>query len=781
MADLREYGRKRDLTRSPEPKGKAPRSLEERRFVVQRHAARRLHYDLRLEREGVLASWAVPRGLPIQVGAKHLAVHTEDHPLEYLSFEGQIPEGNHGAGRMDVWDAGVYEAIEEKRDGGLTIALTGARLGGVWALVPARLDGNEANWLILCKETTNEPTPPATYRPTLATAADAVPRGEDWLHEIKWDGYRALCTLEAGEPTLISRGGQDLSERFGALVRALARAIHTPNCVLDGEVCALDEDGRPRFGLLQGGRGQLAYFVFDLLELDGVCLVARPLSERRSLLADVIEDSATVRRSDSFDDGEALLAAAREQRLEGIVSKRRAAPYPVGRRTREWIKVKPRVSETFTIAGYTGGTGRRSRSLGALVLAEARDGSLAWVGNCGTGFSDAELGELRDLLDARMTDESPLAEPSKLPRAARHGTTWVRPDLRCAVNYVERTEAGLLRAASYRGMVASAGRERSSDDEADRDEPVSEQRTITRRGKSLEVRNLTKLFWPDDGLTKGDLIDYYEELAPHVVPHLRDRPFTMKRFPNGIEGKFFFQKDAPSHMPDWIRTRRFETVSRGSGEPRTIDYPLVNDELALLWMASMGCIDLNVPLSRIDRPERPDLVLFDLDPAADSGFRECVQVARLVRDVLSSLDLRSYVKTSGSDGIHVLVPIARRHSFADTHLLAATIAGALEQLHDGLVTTEFLKRKRRGVLIDAHQNGPGHTIASVYSVRPHPRAPVSVPLEWDELDEDMDPHDLTMSVAGERVAARGDLFAPVLEDKQSLGRALRQLGKIDAD
>ena len=673
---------------------------------------------------------------------------------------------------MEVWDRGRYSVLEEKPDGGLTIALQGERLEGVWALVPARLDGNDANWLVLCKEFARSPPAHKTYRPALATAASEVPTGHDWSHEIKWDGYRALSRLDAGQATLTSRGGHDLTERFPSVVGALPGAVHTPSCVLDGEVCSLDDSGRPRFGLLQSGRGDIAYYVFDLLELDGVTLVGEAFMERRHRLEAVVETGPLVRCSDVFDDGQALLAAAREQKLEGIVSKRRSAPYAMGRRTGDWIKVKPRVRETFTIVGYTSGTGRRRTSRGSLVLAETAGEELRWVGNCGTEFTDADLGELRSLLDRHTTPDSQLAQGVNLPKATQRSVTWVFPAVSCEVDYVELTDAGLLRAASYRGVVEAHGKSPSEGDK-----PVSDERTITRRGAQLSVRNLSKVFWPEDGLTKGDLIDYYEAVAPVVVPHLRDRPFTMRRFPNGIDGKHFFQKDAPSHMPDWICTRRFETVSRGSGERRTIDYPLVNDELALLWMASMGCIDLNVPLSRVDRPDRPDMVLFDLDPAADSGFRECVQVARLVRDVLATLELRSYVKTSGSDGIHVLVPIARRHSFADTHLLAATIAGALEQLHDGLVTTEFLKRKRRGVLIDAHQNGPGRTIASVYSVRPHAGAPVSVPLEWDELSEDMDPHDLTISVARRRVEERGDLFKPVLKDKQNLGRALREIDR----
>ncbi len=770
MAKLRDYKRKRDFLLSPEP---APGGVElgGARFVVQRHDARRLHYDLRLERAGVLASWALPRGLPIVPGAKQLAIRTEDHPVEYLTFEGEIPQGSYGAGTMEVWDDGHYELIEDKADGGLTVRLHGERLAGTWALVPARLDGKDANWLALCKEATRNTGPRPTYSPTLASASTVLPSGSEWVHEIKWDGYRALCVLEAGEPTLLSRGGKDYTERFASVVAALPRAVRTPNCVLDGEVCALDDAGRPSFALMQASGGELVYYVFDLLELDGVVVTDLSLSERRVSLERHILPSATIRISETFADGDGLLAAVREQGLEGVVSKRLRSPYAGGRRTRNWLKTKPRQAESFAIVGYTRGSGHRRSSFGALVLAERCGEGLRWVGNCGTGFSDQDLEVLAAALEPLATLQPPLSEPPGLSRAVLDGIVWVTPQLLCQIEYVERTPRGVLRAASYRGLV-------EADQPSSRlgERAMTDERTITERGGELTVRNLGKVFWPEDGLTKGDLIAYYENVSAVLVPHLSDRPFTMKRFPNGIDGKHFFQKNAPSHIPEWIPTRSFKTVSRESGEPRTIDYPLVNDKLALLWMASMGCIDLNVPLSRVDLPSRPDMALFDLDPSADSGFRECVLVARLVRDTLAAIGLRGYVKTSGSDGIHVVVPLARRHRFSDTHLLVATIAGALEQLHPGLVTTEFLKRKRRGVLIDANQNGPGRTIASVYSVRPHARAPVSTPLDWDELEEDMDPHELTMSVAIDRIARRGDLFQPVLEDKQSLSRALRELG-----
>jgi bifunctional non-homologous end joining protein LigD len=309
--------------------------------------------------------------------------------------------------------------------------------------------------------------------------------------------------------------------------------------------------------------------------------------------------------------------------------------------------------------------------------------------------------------------------------------------------------------------------------EVKRERPV--EREVRRGSRTLKVPNLDKVFWPEEGFTKGDLLEYYERIAKVLVPHLRDRPFTMKRYPDGIEGGHFFQKDAPSHMPDWIETRPFPATSRDAKRRRTIRYPLVNDELALLWMVNMGCIDMNAWLSRVDRPDRPDVVLFDLDPAEGTQFRDVVRVASLVRELLDALGLRGFAKTSGADGMHVLVPISRRHGYEDTRSFASIVAGTLARTHPDLVTTEWVRAKRRGVLIDANQNREGATIAFAYSVRPHPGAPVSAPLRWDEVTEDLDPRDFTMEVVLGRVERHGDLFAPTLELHQSLGKALRSI------
>jgi bifunctional non-homologous end joining protein LigD len=765
---LRDYRRKRDRKRTPEPFAAGSPSGQPI-FVVQRHDARRLHYDLRLERDGALASWAVPRGLPLEPGARRLAVHVEDHPMSYAAFEGEIPTGEYGAGSVQIWDRGSYELLEHKKDGGLTFRLSGERLQGVWTLVPASLDGDPKNWLLLRKRDDSPPRPQMKYEPMLATLADELPKGEGWVFEVKWDGYRALIRQHEGEAKLTSRTGNDLTARFREVARALPRALRTPDCVVDGEVCALDERGRPSFSEMQRGSGSIVVYLFDVLEIEGKPLVDLPLRERRARLEGLVDTTqGVVRLSDAFEDGPALLAAAQAQGLEGVVAKRLDSRYQPGKRSRDWLKVKTHQRQEFLVAGYTRGEGRRSNSLGALVLAVRRGNELVWAGNCGTGFTEQEIARLLKKLRSLERELAPFREPPRMPRVRRGDVTWVEPELVVEVEFVEWTRDGRLRAPSYKGL-----REDKRPADVRRERPLE---TEIRRGRrALKLSNLDKVFFPEDGVTKGDLLDYYRAVAPALVPHLRDRPFTMKRFPDGIEGGHFFQKDAPSHMPSWIPTKSFPATSRDGKTRRMIDYPLVNDELALLWMVNMGCIDLNTWYSRVDRPDRPDYVLFDLDPASDSSFAGAVQVALLVKDVLDALGLRGYAKTSGSDGMHVLVPIARRHTYEDTRSFAAILARTLARTHQGLVTTEWSRAKRRGVLIDANQNREGATIASVYSVRPHPGAPVSTPLAWDELTPDLDPRRFTLDVVRDRLERHGDLFAPVLEGKQSLTKALASL------
>jgi bifunctional non-homologous end joining protein LigD len=765
---LGEYARKRDPKQTPEPFTSKRKGSKDPIFVVQRHDARRLHYDFRLERGGALASWAVPKGVPLEPGQRVLAVHVEDHPLDYASFAGEIPKGNYGAGTVEIWDSGTYELVEEKRDGGLTVRLHGTRLEGLWTLVPAHLDGNEKNWLLIRKrdETTRETR--NDYKPMLATLAETLPHGDDWTFEVKWDGYRALGYVRAGDARLVSRNGNDLTARFPEIAKALAKAARSPECVVDGEVCALDEHGRPSFSAMQQGKRAtpIVYEVFDALEIDGVPILDLPLEERRERLEELLDARVqSVQISGFFDDGEALYEAALEQKLEGVMAKRRGSRYAEGKRTRDWLKVKTHGRQEFVVCGWTKGQGRRAGSFGSLVLGTYRGSELVWVGNCGTGFTERDIDELLAKLQPLRTDTPTFEEVPKMPKVRKGDVVWVKPVLVCEVEFAEWTHDGHLRAPSFQGL---------RDDKPARE--VRREDAVEESAGRVKLSNLDKVFFPDEGITKGDLLDYYRAVAPVLLPHLRDRPFTMRRYPDGALGKAFFQKDAPSHMPDWIRRFRVEVSTRESPRRRKwIEAPVVNDEDALLWMVNMGCIDMNTWYSRVDKPDRPDFVLFDLDPSPDVGFKETVQVALIVKQALDSLGLKSFAKTSSVDGMHVLVPVERRYTYDDTREFSEIVAGAIARTHRGLATTEWTKSKRRGVLIDSNQNGEGKTIASVYSVRPRPGAPVSTPLRWDEVNEQLDPSAFTMGVVLERIRKHGDLFEGVLTTRQRIDKALSAL------
>jgi len=769
---LDEYRRKRRPDKTPEPFSAGGKGSKAPIFVVQRHDARRLHYDFRLERNGALASWAVPKGVPVEPGSRALAVHVEDHPLEYATFEGDIPKGQYGAGSVEVWDHGTYDLIEEKRDGQLTVRLNGRRLVGDWTLVPAHLDGKEQNWLLIKRRDAgaDAAAPHHEYAPMLATPADDVPHGDGWLFEVKFDGYRAISYISGGEARLVSRNGKDLTERFAEVARQVGHSIKTPYAVVDGEVARLDTTGRASFSELQRGTGPLVYYVFDLLEADGLPLVDLPLTERRARLQKLLDRrNRTVLWSEDFADGAALLQAAAEQRLEGVIAKRLDSRYLEGRRTRDWLKVKVDREQEFVIAGYTRGSGRRAGTFGSLVLAvHEDDGTLRYVGNVGTGFDDKEIRKLLGLLAPLHRETPPFAAAPKMPRVRKGDVQWVEPRLVAEVRFGEWTHDGHLRHPAYLGL-------RDDRDAADvvAEVPVAEVRPSTRvirRGRrELSVSNLDKLFWPDEGITKGDLLDYYEAVAPVLVPHLRGRPFTMRRYPDGAYGKAFFQKDAPKHMPPWIKTFT-APVSRD----RSVRFPVVDDDLALLWMVNMGCIDMNAWYSRVDKPDRPDFVLFDLDPTPEVPWAQTMEIALVLHDLLATLGLQSFPKTSGGKGFHILVPLDRRSTYADSRKFAEIVAGAIVRTYPKVATTEWSKARRRGVLIDANQNGEGKTIASVYSVRPHPGAPVSTPLRWDEVGEQLDPRAFTMDVVLARVREQGDLYADLLTTRQSLSKALMQ-------
>ena len=634
--DLVEYRRKRDSAKTPEPFGP---SRHGRRpiFVVQRHDSRRLHYDFRLERDGVLASWAVPKGIPLETGQRSLAVHVEDHPLDYATFEGEIPKGQYGAGTVELWDSGAYELVEEKRDGGLTVRLAGKRLNGLWTLVPANLDGNPRNWLLIRKrEEVRGRAGGGSYQPMLATLAKELPVGPGWLFEVKWDGYRALAYIRGGEATLVSRNGNDLTGRFPTIAKQLTQATKSPACVLDGEICALDEQGRPSFSAMQRAdpATPIVYEVFDLLELEGEPFVALPLTERRERLARLLDRrNRVVRLSEAFEDGAALYEAAAKQGLEGVVAKRADSPYRLGKRTREWLKVKTHARQEFVIAGYTKGQGRRSGRFGSLVLGVWHGDELAYVGNCGTGFTDSgHRRAAREAACARAT-RTPFAEIPKMPKVRKADVVWVRPELVCEVEFVEWTHDGRLRAPSFQGL-----REDKPARQVHREEPLGERAPEGQpRAQALEPRQGLLAGRGDHQGRPACLLSRRRTGSSAAPPRpavhaqaLSGRDRRRALLPEG-------RADAHARVdPD----PRVQVSTRESPRrSRKIRVPLVNDELALLWMVNMGCIDLNTWYSRVDKPDRPDFVLFDLDPAADAGFPETIQVALLVKEVLDVLGL----------------------------------------------------------------------------------------------------------------------------------------------
>ncbi len=774
---LSEYHRKRDPKVTPEPFGSKKRGKKPI-FVVQRHDASRLHYDFRLEKDGALASWAVPKGVPLEPGAKVLAVHVEDHPLEYATFHGEIPKGQYGGGTVEIFDNGTYDLLEEKPNGQLTFDLHGQKLQGRWSLVPTRMDGKEQNWLLIKRHDDHEDAAdvvPQTYKPMLATLETHIPHGDEWAHEVKFDGFRALAYLRGGECKLVSRNENDLTGRFPEVAKAIVKAVKSPNAVVDGEITRLDPTGKTSFSELQQGAGPLVFYAFDLLELDGEPRTELPLTERKALLRKVLDARVqTVAYSEEFDDGDALFAVAQERGLEGIVSKRTSSAYKSGRRTRDWLKIKTENNEEFVVAGYTRGAGRRAGTFGALVLGVNEGSQLRYVGNVGTGFNDAEIDKLLALLKPLHRDTSSFAVEPKMPRVRKGDVQWVEPQLVAQVRFGEWTHDNHLRHPAYLGI-----REDKEAGEVTPEQPLAE---VIRNGRrELRLSNLDKPFWPDEGITKGDLLRYYQSVADVLVPHLKDRPFTMRRYPDGAYGKAFFQKDAPKHMPDWIPRYKAlvstrETSPASGATKKSVEFPVVGDELALLWMVNMGCIDMNSWYSRIDRPDRPDFVLFDLDPTPEVPWSQTIEVALILKQLLDALGLESFPKTSGGKGFHVLVPIDRRSTFEDTRRFAEHVAGAIARTHPKLATTEWSKAKRRGVLIDANQNGEGKTIASVYSVRPKPGAPVSTPLNWDEVNDKLNPSIYTMAVVLDRVRQHGDLYAGVLTTRQSLSKALKSLG-----
>jgi bifunctional non-homologous end joining protein LigD len=788
---LTEYQRKRDFARTPEPKGKAPKGKPTQRYVVHRHHATRLHWDVRLEMRGVLASWAVPNGPPLEPGKRRLAVHTEDHPIEYLTFHGVIPDG-YGAGTMTIWDSGTYELLADKDDE-YKVRFAGKRLEGEWVLVKTRQNEGR-DWLMIKHGAVPKDDPlMRKITPMLAAAADEPFDSPDFIFEAKWDGVRTIAFVDGGEVRLQTRNLLDCTRQYPEAAQIAEALTGGYQAIVDGEVVALNEKGVPSFQRLQPRMHvtddatvrklrrstPVVYEVFDLLYLDGEDLTRRPLRERLRRLDEALTPMGVIRRSEGFvGTGLALFEAAREQGIEGIIAKRLDSTYQPGARSPAWVKIKAQRTMDCVVGGWTAGMGGRANTLGALLLGVYRDGKLEPVGHVGTGFDERTL---RDLLATLVKHESPSSPFATKPRT-NQPARWCMPELVCEVEYTEITRDGTLRHPTYRGLRAdvdprectgeerresakraqeAARRAATARPSADGDRPERVPAVLEVDGHRLKLTNLEKVLFPEDGYTKADLIRYYAEVSPYLVPWLRDRPLTLKPFPDGIGGQSFYQKDKPGFTPRWIRSWN------DPKEPEN-DYVLANDTATLVWLANYTAIEIHPRLARVDMPDKPDNVMVDLDPAEGATWDDVKEVARVVKGVLDDLGLIGFPKTTGSRGIHVLVPVARRYTFEETRAFALRVGELARERLPKLVTLEFSKARRRGIYIDYLQNMRNKSTAGPYSVRPIRRAPVSSPLRWEEISALGRPDAFTIANMAARLETVGDLLGPSLELAQKL-------------
>jgi bifunctional non-homologous end joining protein LigD len=766
---LHDYRSKRDFNATPEPEPGEQAGAGEQRFVIHQHDATRLHWDLRLERNGALASWAVPKALPHAPGVNHLAVATEDHPLEYLHFEANIPKGQYGAGNISIWDHGTYECLKwEPRK--IEVALHGQRLNARYAMFPIDSDEHPKNWLIHRMDPPADPNRepmPTKIAPMLARAG-ALPKDDHrWAYEIKWDGVRAIAYYQPGELRLESRNLKDITDRYPELLR-ISSALGSHSAVLDGEIVAFDAAGRPSFAALQQRmhaptRAQakklakhtpVTYMVFDLLWLNGHSTMGLPYEQRRELLTALALDGEHSQTPDHVvGDGAALLSASAEQGLEGILAKRLNSTYEPGQRTGDWLKIKRVARQELVVGGWLPGKGKRQHTIGALLLGvHEAGGALRYVGRVGSGFNDAELTRLSGLLSPLQQAHSPFSRGERPPREA----VFCQPRLVVEVEFTQWTDGGSLRHPVYMGL---------RNDKA-ADEVVRE--AVAQRG--LKLTNPNKVLYPQTGFTKRDLIDHYAAIAPVLLAHLADRALTVVRWPDGVDGKSFFQKHAPAHRPDWVRTATIASERSGP-----IDYTLANDLPTLVWLANLAVIELHTPLALAHAPERPTVLVFDLDPGAPATIVECCHVAMQLHGMFDGLGLQSFAKTSGSKGLQVYVPLNRHDvTFEHTKTFAKAVAELLQDTEPELVVARMTKARRTGkVLIDWSQNDKRKTTVCVYSLRAATRPTASTPVDWDEVRgarDSGDPGQLVFDAADvlRRVSERGDLFAPVLSVVQGL-------------
>jgi bifunctional non-homologous end joining protein LigD len=895
---LAEYQRKRDFSKTPEPKG-SPEPRGQNRFVVQKHWATRLHYDFRLEMDGVLVSWAIPKGPTLNPAEKRLAAHVEDHPVSYYDFEGTIPKGEYGGGTVMIWDWGTFELeestpAESLKRGEVKFRLKGVRLCWRYALVRTR---SEKDWLLIKKKdecadpnfdiekfdtsvktgrtkegieqgkdavwssrreegqgglinlANAEKGPmPKSLEPMKAQLVEKPFDDDRWLFEVKWDGIRLISFIDEGKVRLQTRAGRTVDDEYPQL-QAISRLVNARQAILDGEIVALDEEGRPSFQLLQN-RGKeehpMQYVVFDIVYFDGQRLFKVPLEDRKRLLRDIVRDSGVLKYSDHvLGQGTAFFKAAQEKRLEGIVAKLRDSSYQPGVRSSAWLKIKAVLQQEVVIGGFT--EPRASRKyFGALLVGVYEAGKLVYTGHVGGGFDEKTLADIYKLMKPLIVKLSPF---SGTPPRGNEKPTWVKPVLVAEVKFAEWTRDGVMRQPVFLGLrddvdprevrrelptekpTAPATRPRASRSTATRKTPptvaLKAVRAPVRRsssavttttkakresipadipdmplsraaariakqlktdirgasaaelealdsiakegnweigGRTVHLTNLDKLLFPEDRYSKRDLIRYYVQVAPVMIPHYKDRPLSMNPHPDGIHGKSYWVKDKPGYAPEWIPTFRYQD------QKSLKDWILIEEVATLAWLANHAVIDMHPWYSRVDRPEYPDWSVVDLDPAEGATFKDVIAVAKVVKTALDHLKLTALLKTTGQSGLHIYIPIERRYTLDESRGFVAKLSHMIAELMPDKVTEVWEVKRRTGkIRIDYTQNVMNKTLAGPYSVRPALRAPVSTPIAWKELDDPrLRPDKWTIQTLGDRLLEVGDLFHDALTLRQRL-------------
>lgn len=845
---LSKYNQKRDFKQTREPKGKIEKSASELIFVVQKHAASHLHYDFRLEMDGVLKSWAVPKGPSMDPEVKRLAMMVEDHPYSYKDFEGTIPEGNYGAGNVIVWDNGTYTsdektASDEKKllsdlaKGHLSFILKGKKLKGEFSLV--KLHGKQENaWLLIKKndkyaseedileknksviskrsleqlveksekltskseEKTTEKkvvkkksNPKADIaeflKPMLASVSEKPFDDDEWIFENKYDGYRTIAVINPQQVDLFSRNELSFNANFKPIAEELKQIDHT--VVLDGEIVVENDAGRADFQLLQNymktGIGNLKYYVFDLLNLDGNLITELSLLERKELLKILFNKypfSNVSYSEHTVGDGIKQFEKAVKNKTEGIIAKRADSTYTINRRSTNWLKIKTANEEEAIIIGIT--EPRNSRKyFGALLLGQYDGKKLQYIGKCGTGFTESTLKDLYTKLKPLFTAKSPLDE--KIP--IRDKIQWVNPKVVCQVKFSEWTQDQHLRHPVYLGIRIDKKAEEVflSFPKDDSTQLNSDEMTITPENKKektendydlkvgktvLHLTNQNKVYFPKDGITKGDIIHYYNEVSELILPYLKDRPESMNRFPNGIDSPSFYQKDVDvDKIPKWLKTKKVFSESNNAD----IDYLICNNKETLLYMANLGCIEMNPWNSTTKHIQNPDWLVIDLDPAGND-FAPVITTALVVKEVLDELETECLCKTSGASGLHIYIPLGAKYDYDSIKILGELIAKEVQSRLPDITSIErSIKKRKNKLYIDFLQNRRGQTLAAPYSVRPKPGATVSTPLEWSEVNEKLHPSQFTIKNVLKRFEKKGDLWTPVLSKGADIKKIIHKL------